>query len=94
MRPRNLCVFGPKRPFKNVCEFYLCVSIYTILFYAIYINYANYICAILVLLSYSHKYSARINNRLYGTFQTSIGLSVITQNKEKYIISQERKVKH
>ena len=59
--------FGPKRPFLNVCEFYLCVTIYTILFYALYINYANYIFfAILVLLAYSHKYSARINNQLYG----------------------------
>ena len=33
---------------------------------AVYINYANYICAIVVLLAYSHKYRARINNRLYG----------------------------
>ena len=42
--------------------------LFIILFYAVYmyINYANYICAILVLLAYSHKYSARINNQLYG----------------------------
>ena len=33
---------------------------------AVYINYANYIWAIVVLLAYSHKYRARINNRLYG----------------------------
>ena len=33
---------------------------------AVYINDANYICAIVVLLAYSHKYRARINNRLYG----------------------------
>ena len=32
----------------------------------VYINYANYICAILGLLAYSHKYSARINNQLYS----------------------------
>ena len=33
---------------------------------AILAVYINYICAIVVLLAYSHKYRARINNRLYG----------------------------
>ena len=45
---------------------YAYLYIYTILFYTVYINYANYICAILVLLAYWHKYCARINNQLYG----------------------------
>ena len=60
--------FGPKRPFKNVYKFYLCVTIYTILFYSVYINYENYICEIFVLFAYSHKYSAHINNWLYDIY--------------------------
>ena len=44
-----------------------CVHMGGVAILAVYINYANYICAILVLLAYSHKYRARINNRLYGT---------------------------
>ena len=39
---------------------------------AVDINYANYICAISVLLAYSHKYRARINNQLYGTYFSQI----------------------
>ena len=42
------------------------IYLYHIILCRVYINYANYICAILVLLAHSHKYSARINNRLYG----------------------------
>ena len=49
------------RHFTRGCVHMGCVAIL-----AVYINYANYICAILVLLAYSHKYRARINNRLYG----------------------------
>ena len=67
MRPRDLSVLAPKGNFKMYANFiYAYLLIYTLLFYAVYINYANYICMILVLLVYSHKYSARINNQLYG----------------------------
>ena len=41
------------------------IYLYHIIFYTVNINYVNYISVILVLLAYSHKYSARINNQLY-----------------------------
>ena len=55
----------------------------------VYINYANDICAILVLLPYSHEYSARINNWLYGNISDVILVenisysSFITVNRDQ-----------
>ena len=65
----EMYVFWPKKAILKCMQIlFMRIYLYHIILRCIYINYANYICEILVLLAYSHKYSARINNRLYGIF--------------------------
>ena len=61
--------FWPKKAILKCMQIlFMRIYFYHIILRCIYINYANYICVILVLLAYSHKYSTHINNQLYGIF--------------------------
>ena len=65
----EMYAFWPKKAILKCMQIlFMCIYLYHIILRCIYINYANYICEILVLLAYSHKYSSRINNQLYSIF--------------------------
>ena len=70
--PEIFSVLAQKGHFKMYANF-----IYAYLFIPYYFTpyCANYICAILVLLAYSHKYCACINNQLYGIIESVDSIS-------------------